>query len=114
MATRGKSARTAGHAYERQIAKELRDAGFEYCATSRYASREKDDQCVDLVHTEPFNFQLKRWKSAPNLHKELKKMPKDKNYNVVFHKRPNQGEIVAMSKESFYELLQMLKKEWII
>lgn len=104
----GATSRRKGHAYERQIAQEWRELEYKHCMTSRYASREKDDQCVDLVGTDPFNIQCKNWKSAPNFHKELKKMPKDTNYNLIFHKRPRQGEIVAMSKEDFYELLMML------
>lgn len=103
-----------GNAYECKIAVELRDLGFEGAVTSRYASKKRDDEKVDLMHTEPFNVQCKAWKSAPNLHIELSKMPKDGNYNVIFHKRPYKGDIVAMTKEDFYELLKLLKVEGVI
>lgn len=73
-----------------------------------------DDMCVDFVETAPFHIQAKAWKSAPNLHKELKKMPDDIMLNVVMHKRPNQGTVVAMTLEDFIEILQMLKSEKII
>jgi len=106
--------RTKGNQFERDTAKEMRELGFEKCITSRYGSRELDDACVDLMHTDPFSLQLKAWKSAPNLHKELKKMPKDNNYNVIFHKRPNQGTVVAMTKQDFYEMIKMLKSNNVI
>jgi len=35
-------------------------------------------------------------------------MPKDNNYNVIFHKRNRLGEVVVMTKEDFYDILQML------
>jgi len=41
-------------------------------------------------------------------------MPQDSNYNVIIHKRPNKGEIVVMDKESFYEIIKMLKVNQII
>jgi hypothetical protein len=36
-------------------------------------------------------------------------MPKDQNYNLVFHKRNRQGTIVCMTLEDFEELIMMLK-----
>lgn len=104
----GKTSRNKGNQYERDIRNELL-RWFPECVTSRYGSKELDDKCVDLMHTEPFNFQLKAWKSAPNLHKELKKMPKGSDMNILMHKRPREGTIVAMSKEDFYEILNILK-----
>lgn len=109
----GKTSRTKGHNFEREIRKKLKTI-FPKVETSRYSSREMDDLCVDLVDTAPFHFQCKAWKSAPNLHQELKKMPDDILFNVVMHKRPNQGTIVAMTLEDFIEILQMLKSEKII
>jgi hypothetical protein len=98
-----------GHCYERQIRLELIERGFYKCQTSRYASRETDDANVDFVHTEPFNIQCKRWKSAPAYQDVLKSMPDDENYNVIFHKKPNKGEVVVMDKETFYALIEKLK-----
>ena len=111
--TMSKGARQKGHNYERQLAKEFREMGFD-AKTSRYASREKDDQKVDLIGTDPFSIQAKAWKSAPSYHKVLDEMPKDTNYNLIFHKRPHQGEVVVMRKEDFYELLLAMKNEKII
>jgi len=106
--------RRAGHAYERLIAMEFQLMGFKDTLTSRYADRKRDDEKVDLVGTEPLNIQCKAWKAAPNYHKELDKMPRDLNYNCIFHKRPRQGDVVVMRKKDFYEILKMLKASDII
>ena len=106
--------RQVGHDYERSIRLELIDLGWSDCQTSRYASKMTDDANVDFVNTKPFNIQAKRWKSAPSYHDVLNSMPQDENYNVIFHKRPSKGEVVVMDKETFYELIKMLKNEKII
>lgn len=106
--------RRVGGDYERQIRLEFIELGWADCQTSRYASREMDDANVDLVNIPPFNVQCKRWKSAPSYHEVLKSMPKNDYYNVIFHKRPGKGEIVVLNKDSFYELILMLKREKII
>lgn len=108
------NSRTVGHTYERQLRLELIELGFTDCQTSRYASRITDDANVDFVNTKPFNIQAKRWTHAPSYHDVLKSMPQDDNYNVVFHKRPNKGEVVVLAKDDFYELLKMLKTNGII
>lgn len=106
--------RDKGHRYERQLAQEFRDLGFTSTITSRYGSRLRDDECVDLLYTQPFSIQAKCYATAPSYIKWLKEMPKDGNYNVVIHKKPNVGEVVVMSKEDFYEIVKMLVKEKII
>ena len=108
------NSRAVGCSYERQLRLELIALGWDKCQTSRYASKETDDKVVDFTNTEPFNFQAKRWKSAPSYHEVLKSMPDDSNYNVIIHKRPNKGEVVVMSKADFYEIIQMLKVNGII
>jgi len=108
------NSRAVGHAYERQIRLELIKLGWDKCQTSRYASKETDDSGVDYVNTEPFNIQAKRWKSAPSYQSVLDRMPQDNNYNVIIHKRPNKGEVVVMSKDTFYELITMLKSNGIL
>ena len=108
------NSRAVGNAYERQIRKEFIELSWDKCVTSRYGSKQTDDLLVDLLHTEPFNVQIKRWKSAPSYQDVLKAMPEDSNYNVIIHKRPNRGEVVVMDKESFYDLIRMLKREKIL
>jgi hypothetical protein len=114
MMIKKNNSRSIGHTYERALRLELINLGWDKCQTSRYASRETDDANVDFVHTEPFNIQAKRWKSAPSYHEVLDSMPQDNFYNVVIHKRPNKGEVVVMSKTDFYEIIKMLKGNQII
>jgi hypothetical protein len=111
---RKNNSRAVGNAYERAIRLEMIELGWENCQTSRYGSREVDDHKVDLLNTPPFNFQLKRWKSAPSYHEVLNAMPDGVNYNVIIHKRPSKGEVVVLSKSDFYEILKMLKGNQII
>lgn len=108
-----KNNRTAGHAFERYIRKWFIRMGWKDCQTSRYASREMDDKCVDLVNTEPFYAQIK-YTQTINIHTELDKMPKDHHINLVFHKRKNKGTIVAMKLEDFEGMIQMMRNENIL
>jgi hypothetical protein len=102
---RKNNSRAVGNAYERQIRLEFIELGWKDCQTSRYASKETDDKKVDLVHTEPFNVQIKRWSSAPAYQKVLSEMP-DTGINIIIHKKPNKGEVVVMEKRDFYYLLE--------
>ena len=103
--------RNKGNSYERKLAKEFRDMGFDKCKTSRYESKMLDDMKVDLTHTGFFNVQAKAVeKLSPTYHDILASMPKDTNYNTIFHKRNRKGEVVVMTKEDFYEILEMLIK----
>ena len=49
----GKRNRTRGHNFERQIALEFRELGWKTACTTRYASRMRDDQKVDIFQTNP-------------------------------------------------------------
>jgi len=67
-----------------------------------------DDMKVDLTNTKPYNVQLKAVEKLGILHNVLAEMPDDDNINVVFHKVSRKGEVVAMYKEDFYELIKQL------
>ena len=109
------NARNKGHAFERKFVKELRDNMlFPNAVTSRSESKRLDDKGVDVAYTDPFYFQLKAVEKLGNLHKVLSAMPNESNYNVVVHKRNNQGEIVALWKSDFLELIEMLLRNNII
>lgn len=95
--------RTAGHTFERWCMNWWKRLGFS-CTTSRYSSREMDDKKVDLCGIEPFNVQCKYVQNI-NLHTVLSEMPKDKNINLVFHKRKNKGVVVAMMIEDFEKFI---------
>jgi len=111
---RKNNSRAVGNAYERLIRRELIELGWDKCQTSRFASKMTDDMLVDFVNTHPFNFQAKRWKSAPSYQEVLDNMPKDGNCNVIIHKRPNKGEVVVMTKVDFYAIVRTLKKNGLI
>jgi len=108
------NARRAGHQYERDLAKELRELlGDEGISTSRYSSRQLDDEKVDIFGTQKYGFhiQAKRYTNNPNLFQILSEMPDDDLINTVFWKKPRVGEIVSMTKEDFYELIITLINE---
>lgn len=108
------NARNAGHNYERTLAAEMREIGFDACVTSRSESKSRDDAGVDLCFTGPLNIQAKRWKSAPSYHETLRAMPDEPGQiNCIFHKRPHRGEVVVMAKADFMEMVGTLLKEGI-
>ena len=64
-----KKSRARGVAYEQQIAKELRELGFEGVVTSRSESKAMDNNKIDLVDKNNqlfFYSQLKRTQQCPN------------------------------------------------
>ena len=111
MASRGKSARQKGHAYERKIKNEFIDMGFSNCETSRYESKKLDDAKVDLCNTGPFHIQCKATERLGSVHKILSEMPTDDKINLVFHKMNHKGEVISMRKKDFYKILELLSVE---
>lgn len=107
------NARRAGHNFERTTVQEMKELGFTRCTTSRYSSREKDDQKVDLCYTEPFSIQTKRVNKNIPYHDILKQMPieSSENINVILHRKNHKGDVAIMSKRSFY-LLVYVFNEW--
>lgn len=112
--------RTAGHNYERQVAKELKALGYEKVVTSRSESRNMDNSGVDLFDPTgvfPFYIQNKIYKGYPKLDDLIngKIVKKDKPM-LVFHKKVEkkgdrfytQDEFVSMRKEEFYVILEQL------
>jgi hypothetical protein len=104
MATRNK---TAGSNYERKIAKELREFGFD-AVTSRAESRNLDDRGVDLVTNFPLLPQMKCSINQPNIHKLLT----ETDAEIIFFNKTEKankkfvtkGEYVMMKKDKFYDL----------
>ena len=108
------NARRAGHQYERDLVKELKELlKDEEISTSRYSSRKLDDAKVDIFGTQKYGFhiQANRYKNNPNLFEVLSEMPTDECINTIFWKKPHVGEIVCMTKQDFYELLITLVNE---
>lgn len=101
----GKTNRNKGNSYERSIAKEWRDLGWDKTVTARSESKNKDNEKVDLCYTEPFNVQCKNSIRSVNYSKILSEMPNDSNVNVVFHKFKS-NQYVILKKEDFYNLIK--------
>ena len=93
--------------YERNIMNLMKKIGFTDCKTSRYASKEADDNKIDLVNTGPLVIQCKSVNSSINYWGYFKKYP---HINTVFHKRKyylgKQSELVIMTRGVFEELIE--------
>ena len=59
MASRGKSARTKGHSFERRVAQDFRDIDFDDAMTARAGDRAQDEAGCDIVNVLPFKVQCK-------------------------------------------------------
>lgn len=102
--------REAGHAYERLIRKELEELGYDM-KTTREESRSLDAEGVDLIGNFPYLIQCKTQVNQPNFIELLKR-----TCNLVFLKKTkkantrfvSEGEIVVMSKETFYDIVKEL------
>lgn len=68
-----------------------------------------DDLKVDLVNTGVMNVQAKAVEKLGSLHTILEEMPKDSNFNLVFHKRNRKGTIVAMTEDDFFRLIKLAR-----
>lgn len=93
--TNGKRNRAAGHGWERQIVRVLREIGFPHVVTSRSESRSRDNQKIDIVNKDelkngrlPYNIQAKNTVGTVKYPVTLAALPKDKDIiNVIFHKQ---------------------------
>ena len=111
--SRGSRNRTAGHNYERLIAKEFREIlGDSRCRTSRQSSTLLDSCKVDL-DSYFVNVQTKNVKSTINYYDLInliksslqEDMPERAEYPViVLHKRSGK-EVAVMRKEDLYSIL---------
>ena len=109
--------RTAGIKAELEIARELRDLGFDKVVSTRSESKRLDDLGVDLVqlpHPEvplPCYIQVKKTLDTPK--EALTDVELEKPL-VVIHQKVNkrgtrfftEGQYVIMQKEFFYKLLK--------
>jgi len=117
-----KNNKRRGSDYERQIAKELREIGFEGVVTSRSESKTIDDMKVDLIDKEnklPFYAQIKRCIKYPNYIEIRKACPlTDKEFVLFWNVQKtteatfrSEGEIVILDKKFFYKLIKNYKNE---
>lgn len=109
--------RNKGARYEQQIAKELRELGFNGVKTSRNESKATDDNKIDIIDTDnklPVNIQLKKTQSIPSYFKIRSESTVDpKSFAIIWNKQEKKetnicsvGECVIISKELFYELIK--------
>jgi len=110
----GLGVRTRGFNYERQLVREFKKLGWLNAITARAESRNKDSLKCDILNINPFNVQAKCKNNFGNPLPTLLEMPEDENYNIVFSKVVSKGEFIIMSKNDFYEIIQMLKVNQII
>lgn len=117
-----KNNKRRGSDYERQIAKELREIGFEGVVTSRSESKAMDDMKIDLIDKEnklPFYSQIKRCIKYPNYIEIRKQCPlKDKEFVLFWNIQKatdstfrSDGEVVILDKNFFYKLIKNHKYE---
>lgn len=120
---RGTGARNKakGNEYERKIAKELRELGFEGVVTARSESKAVDNNKVDLIDTEgklPCNIQLKKTVNTPQYFGIREASTVNPASFVIIWNRQEKvnvnfksvGEVVMMDKELFYTLLSCYNK----
>lgn len=125
MASRNRS---AGHNYEKDIARILRDIGFQYTVTSRSENRSRDGQKVDLCNKDelvngrlPYNVQCKSAAKSLKYIELLAEMPDcsaNTNINVVLHRKTAKskggkfmvkGEYAILSQKDFLFLVELVE-----
>ena len=113
----GNRNRDKGNNYERKIAQELRDLGFNDVVTSRYASKETDDNKIDLVFQNKscdLNIQLKKTTNVPQYFKiRSKSNSEPEKFCLIWNKQEKKsknfcsaGELVMIDKQLFYKLIK--------
>ena len=109
--------RRKGHNYERELAKEFRDIGFERCRTTRESSKLLDSCKIDLDLPD-LNVQAKNVIGGVNYlkvfalmdeHLKLKIPERLDLPKVIFHKRKGR-ELVIIEKDYFFRLLIQLNE----
>lgn len=109
--------RTAGIKAELEIAKELRELGFDKIVSTRFESKRMDDAGVDLIQLPhpnvplPCYVQVKKTINTPS--EELLKVELEKPLVIVHQKQVKKGsrfytddQYVMMKKDFFYKLLK--------
>lgn len=119
---RGKRSRVAGHSYERQIVKELKELGFKNAVSSRSESKNLDDKGVDVANTPGYSVQCKNSKTNPNYVELLNDLNTIVSLRgtvkVILHKKTKKakanfipvGEYALLTKQDFYNLLKLAEQ----
>lgn len=105
-----KYARTKGHSFEREIAKEFRELGFKEAMTTR-AARGGDwsftDDGIDLVGTKPFAVQCKRLASyaSVNTIEEIVRYEHENEIPLLITKANNKPTMAVIAWEDLKALI---------
>lgn len=112
-----KYSKTKGNAYEVQIAKELRELGFD-TVTARSESKNVDNNKVDIIDKSgklPVNIQLKKTLVTPQYFKIREESTVDpETFCLIWAKQEKKevnictvGEVCMIPKSFFYKLLKV-------
>lgn len=103
--------RDKGHRFERELAKRLREI-YPHVQTSRYASRETDDNGIDFVNTGCVAIQAKTLRQRPNFSQVFAAM-KTELVRVFVYKdnniRGKGGEYAVLPLEDLLKILTDLE-----
>lgn len=110
-----------GNEYERKIAQELRELGFEGVVTSRSESKAMDNNKIDIIDTKnqlPCNIQIKKTVNTPQYFKIREESTVDpKSFVLIWNRQEKAnvnfmsvGQVVMMDKSLFYELIKPYTK----
>ncbi len=113
----GRYQKCKGNSYERQIARELRELGFEGIKTSRSESKSTDDNKIDLIDINgilPLGIQLKKTKATPSYFTIREQTTWNNDlFCILWNKQINGninmksiGECAIISKNLFYKLIK--------
>lgn len=125
--TNGKRNRAAGHKFELECVKILREIGFIDCVSSRSSNRNRDAQKIDLVNKDeivngrlPWAVQCKNVKGHLKYASILAEMPKESGITkVIFHNQTEKVKDRFITKDKFailylsdfIEIMKHLKNE---
>lgn len=127
MPTNGKRNRAAGHKFELDCVKALREAGFPDCVSSRSSNRNRDAQKIDLVNQDeiksgrlPWAIQCKNVVGHLKYGQVLAEMPLEANITrVVLHNQTKKvgtrfittDRFAIMYMEDFLHIMKQLNEQ---
>lgn len=110
----GKHSRDKGLNFERLIAREFRELGWEEAKRHLEVQGYLDELGIDLDNTYPFKIQCKRNKGYAPVNKIEEVNIENGYYSMLITKADGKPAVACMYWDDMKELLQILKKEEII
>ena len=103
--------RSAGHNFELEVIKKLKNIGYIDAVSSRSESRNKDNAGIDVCFSEPWAIQCKSMSKIPNYHKLISEMGYDEGeIPVVIHNYTKKAKVNFVSQE---EYITMRLSDWL-